>query len=677
MQMAEEAAGGGGAADQPREAGVVITEVPLCKFYGADEAAKNGILQIATATPFAEFKASKTGMFSFVYYYKPPHDDPDQNPLTFITTAWYQGIKVYLEFLHRDLNALITEGQAINKRQAQEQLTKLDAAEGGDPIARRAVNAVIEEPDLAADYAARFATWGAIIYTDRATYPLLRKAFPFTQYPKLALAIVNWPMYMLKPTVVEYTIMRCLRYQATELFEGMPICVRDADTIYTQTLHLALMNASSATLTEKDRQQQKVLLYFFCRWEIEFLGLWGNIFTDKAELAAFYSYQHSLRGGFREPNLFPKVRFIEGDIVVGTMPIYSAEWHTNIPQQFPLRFERDYTKDLEYKRAIAQIGDIKYSSKQGVFAGFVNFANNNPKHVDLWKKCCEYLTKRYFIAEDPVRHVITISDFNCRAYSGHSIGKDERLILFVFPHVYPNNEWYNSPRIFYFNIEYSSVAKTASPTTDLEYPWYITTYSQAYYGAAAYMTPVYSRLLSPMYCRAALMTKRTFSDQEYAATFNEINSEYREFLKKTEGRDFKLEALSSIQACVPLVREEDVFMSQRPVIALEEIVQALPEVNTSANIHGEYAAYVSTSHAEWLAKYAPPPPQPLPPLDVAGGGGAVSIVAEGAPPAAARLGGAAEAPATLASKGGRRPKKTLRRRGGNGRRRTTERKNTF
>ncbi len=80
---------------------------------------------------------------------------------------------------------------------------------------------------------------GFIIYTDGASYPLLAEHFGLI--PKVIIAEVSWPRFMLRKNTIEGTILRCMRYHAKVIFPAAWIAIRDADTLFAYEINNALI----------------------------------------------------------------------------------------------------------------------------------------------------------------------------------------------------------------------------------------------------------------------------------------------------------------------------------------------------------------------------------------------------------------------------------------------------
>jgi hypothetical protein len=76
-----------------------------------------------------------------------------------------------------------------------------------------------------------FGRVGMVLYTDQKSFPILRRLILTKGHPNMILALVKWIRFYEDETTSE-SIMRCMRYHATEAFPNAWIMVRDADTIF-------------------------------------------------------------------------------------------------------------------------------------------------------------------------------------------------------------------------------------------------------------------------------------------------------------------------------------------------------------------------------------------------------------------------------------------------------------
>ena len=250
----------------------------------------------------------------------------------------------------------------------------------------------------------RFARWSVVIYTDTLTLPILQTAFPSSEFPQLVLCVVDWPVYTDSDGLPERNVFRCLRYQCAELFRNQICCIRDADTLFQRVI--TNCKEKSETLVE--------FSHSLGTWEQTFIDTWLG--TD----------------------------LIRKPIVIGSDTNYWKPWHSNFPQNIPLRYP---IRSSRYMGTNAYVID----APNGVFAGFINFAADKSTFSDLWTRSVQYLLSRYSIVRGGFENNYEriISNKHAHRFSGHVVGKDEKIILFVFIRYYID-------QCFFFTIQYNN-----------------------------------------------------------------------------------------------------------------------------------------------------------------------------------------------------------------------------
>jgi hypothetical protein len=355
------------------------------------------------------------GYFSTTLYYR--SDKP------FTDTDYYHGIKIYATFLNADEN---------------------------------------------------FHDVGMIIYTDANSYPLLERHFG--DFPKVVIAVVAWPRFAVSKTVLEGTILRCMRYHATALFHGSWIAVRDADTLFAYEINNVLLKVGRHRTIEK-RPNATVLMSKL----ISMIASWENIFISIW-----------LRAGDK--------------IVISTSDKYLASWHKQFPFTYvpkPLPAEatatnKDYLNvyhQSHIKRMLEE-GDrptfgVLFDAPLGVYAGFTNFAATSPKGI--WSTCCKYLKEHYSMVDDVE---LTKKRIISNTYSSiGAIGKDERMLIFaVMPKYFDD--------VYFVHIDYygglevgeNIFSPSRSRTPALKYLEIDSSYTTD-------IEPVQTLLLAPRYAR--------------------------------------------------------------------------------------------------------------------------------------------------------------------------------
>lgn len=279
---------------------------------------------------------------------------------------------------------------------------------------------------------------GYIIYTDKSSYPILAKHFG--DRPKVILAVVDWPRFSIHTKMIDGTILRALRYQAQDHFTDAWIAVRDADTLFAYEINNCLLKKGPrGTIVERPNAAEllRELVPMIASWERTFLRQWLNA----------------------------------GDaIVISTNDRYRAEWHKHMPFTYapkplpyieePVLNNKDKLNEKEYEAMlnVHHQSHIKklliyrdpdqplyaiMKSQLGVYAGFTNIGVNAPK--DIWSLCCKYLSMFYSII---VNSEHTKNRIISNTYSSiGSIGKDERMILFVLMPAYLD-------QMYFVNMDY-------------------------------------------------------------------------------------------------------------------------------------------------------------------------------------------------------------------------------
>jgi hypothetical protein len=513
---------------------------PLCKMV--DIEAQKGIIRTITVQPFEYFAGTSAGVFSFVYYYKPT-DAPGSSPADFLETTWYKGLKTYLDFVH-DPAGTVARGQA---EQAQlfdfisnpENAATVEFPEGYRKMVNRDTAGNIPSadfqpmfeqaksmPPLSAEEAQRFSNWSIVIYTDTSTQALLRSVFPFSQYPRLCIAVVMWPMYSLEGGICEYTILRCLRYQAMELFPNSTVFVRDADTIFVHALQYIDTTPN-------------YIAYLMMWWELEFLKPWQN-----------------QAGYVKDPAVKP---YKWTGILIGTMTNYVAPWHRNVPIPVPIAKGVDVPLRLQMNDA----KNVVFKEAKGLFAGFVNITKDDPTMKKLlWNRCVDFLTKRYFIAVSEGRRII--SDTFCRGITGHAIGKDERLLIFVFPSSFRLH-------VQYYYIEYSAASQ--STPAFINAPWWPIGLRKR----GEKQIVQFNHLLTPYYNRGVQNTFVKTINEELGDEQREVYNKYYTYTKEFNENKVQPFIKTSLEGCNLDVAADDLFLKQADILSPDELASKLSD----------------------------------------------------------------------------------------------------
>ena len=508
---------------------------PLCKRLEIE--AQQGKIRTFTTQPFEYFQGTSAGVFSFVYYYKPT-DVPGSSPADFLKTTWYKGLKLYLDFVHDPAGTVargLTEQQQLfelaSSAQFPTDMRKMTGPDSADFIPAKNFEPMLEEakaiPPLTPEEAMRFSNWSVIIYTDTATQALLRAVFPFAQYPRLCIAVVMWPMYSLEDGICEYSILRCLRYQAMELFPNSTVFIRDADTIFVH----ALQHVDTTP---------NYIAYLIMWWELEFLRPWPRQAGYVAD---------------------PTRKLYEWTaILIGTMTNYVAPWHRNIPMPVPV------AKGIGVPRSLKMNNEknIVFREAKGLFAGFVNITREEQNYKELlWNRCVQFLTERYFMAISEGRRII--SDTFCGQVTGHPIGKDERLLIFVFPSLRSRLP------IRYYYIEYSGASQNTPAY--ITAPWWPIGVVQKGEGKTIH----FNHLLTPYYNRGVQETSVKTINEQLDEEQREVYSKYLEYKGSFNSTKVEPFIKTTLEGCNLDVAAEDIFLQRADVVSPEELVLRLSD----------------------------------------------------------------------------------------------------
>jgi hypothetical protein len=287
-------------------------------------------------------------------------------------------------------------------------------------------------------------------------------------------------------------------------------------------------------------------------WESEFLKPWISEYKTQKERT------------FAAQALKTANRFIlQGkQIRVGTGIHYYASWHTNIPGPLPLTYNSQMAR-LGFNPTGKTNGKntkILFTPGRGLYAGFVSISRRKDEEVkDLWFYSVQFVLDRYFMGSSRKYGERVISDTYCKQYSGHTIGKDERILLFAFSateNLLKKTE--------YYYIEYSPPIGQRASKEIAGPSWPIS-------GSGKRI--IFESLLTPYYNREVYNTiVPTFGNSNTIKTINDsiyetqaaIIHDYWKF-KKSAKYDEKLRTIAqSIATCNP-------FLNEAGIVPLEEI----------------------------------------------------------------------------------------------------------
>jgi hypothetical protein len=243
-----------------------------------------------------------------------------------------------------------------------------------------------------------FENVGIILYTDQRSYPELYTYFG--NYKKIIFAIPNWPTFNLE-SGVEPTVLRCMRYQALEIFPTQWICIRDADTLFVDKIEdiVQLYENGFEGTTESGTIIKDCLKFLTDRigeWEQTFISKW--IEESKKSLCIGVDFQ------------------------------YMKIWHRNSIVYWPV-IQKNNAASFPRKRKYNETTgkSLDFIPPLGILAGFTNFLNDRPN--DIWLRCFDYITARYsLLTIDHEKHISNNDYATGRSYE--KIGKDERMLLY-------------------------------------------------------------------------------------------------------------------------------------------------------------------------------------------------------------------------------------------------------
>jgi len=329
---------------------------------------------------------------------------------------------------------------------------------------------------------------GMILYTDRATYSVL---FPlFTPYEKVIFGITTWPAFAIGSRI-EDSILRCMRFQALEAFPESWICVRDADTIFPNEIHLFEEAYSKGYKGSETPGGPPIEDYK--KFLVDKIGEWEQLFII------------NWLGDKQNP------------IYLGVDPTYRTGWHTDMGVKWPLKNVRNEAVEPKVRVKPEMLGRFKNYEKDtgtklffrapfGIWAGFTNFSNGRPD--DLWKLCYDYLTRRYLLR---MPKPIISNEKITLAGSAMVIGKDERILLFAIIPKYVSICYF-----YWINYTHNLKEFKLDLNRSLEYPSFssigIPVKTLAYFGTLEYFykkekyanrgpteTTIQTKMLQPAY----------------------------------------------------------------------------------------------------------------------------------------------------------------------------------
>jgi hypothetical protein len=256
--------------------------------------------------------------------------------------------------------------------------TKQDASAGHDKykgyIYADGIERYLEMLDT---YEAEWKDWKIVLYMDQITlergvaeliighnekkHAARRAQFleKITRHPKVILAIVRWDRYKMDDSGEEVAphVLRCFRFKAFEDFPGVPVFVRDADTIFIQN---------------DDRGRAE--------------------FRPGVEVKTIHEWEYEYYWGFKAKE--PRYRFC-----LATENVYTHEWHVygdrepDPPPFRPLKWGDPPLIKLKRPKP----------SMLGFMAGVIGSLGHIPmwKNGTLWQKSIDYMVEKSNVVYNP------------------------------------------------------------------------------------------------------------------------------------------------------------------------------------------------------------------------------------------------------------------------------------
>ena len=267
-----------------------------------------------------------------------------------------------------------------------------------------------------------------LLYTDNRSINVLQNTLGM--YPKVIFCVVNWPTFKIDNSI-EDTVLRCMRFHAIEAFPQAWICIRDADTLYVREI----MTANEAYTKgykghtpegQEVEDYRPFLIQKIGGWETEFIKMWleeGSPLNFGVNVGYLHTWHMEV------PLMYPR----------RVMPITDPRQNIRGP------------KDVTIHPSTETGGrfrnfNVSMKAPKGVYAGFSNFSNKRSK--DLWSGAYEYITSHYLIINTIYNNEKMQQISNYGVVEPMYIGKDERIILFVFIAHYFDD-------CYFFSTEYS------------------------------------------------------------------------------------------------------------------------------------------------------------------------------------------------------------------------------
>jgi hypothetical protein len=372
----------------------LTTSIPFTSNSAADE----GTVELSYHRDYSTYK----GLFSFVLYFRGPIE-------LLKISKYYFGIKSYIDFTHNTSD------------------------------------------DRLRDF---FKDVGIIIYTDPYCSQMMKDVFG--SYEKVIIATVNWPRYMIGLEGVlpriPGTLLRIMRFQATEAFPNSYICVRDADTIFPMEIKFTI-SVNNGIIHINKRHDGRLVFPNN-----------GLITTENVDQLVADRIGNWEKTFIEQWMTVPESMFfgMGGDS-------YTRNWHRNIPVTLNIDHNTavnisSTSRILDKKLYSEQLGSasnnikaaldqarnpfiLTYKFLYGIYAGFVNFKVSRPRN--LWTMVVGYIISRNPLITYKRDKTLESEYWQTALKIDYDVGNDERALIFAIAAQYPNDILFGN--ILYYN----------------------------------------------------------------------------------------------------------------------------------------------------------------------------------------------------------------------------------
>lgn len=407
-------------------------ETELCQGIPSEY---NGRIQFLGANPRGE---GWKNIFSTLFYWNVGGD--------FTTTAYYWGLRAYLQMVHKETNA---------------------------------------------------PTMGMIVYTDPHTLPILMSEFPLEYYPNLIYAVPTWPYFSDEEGNILNNVLRTMRYQAVEHFPAANVHMRDADSIFVAKMiedkdedkfnqvveewETAYIDSFLPKVLEQGKQivigASTAYSGFYHKnmpYPVHFSFPVVLMNSDNIHKKNPYKHLYLRSNSYTRANrnkinnIYEKVRQAKEETLPEELRTKEGESpHVSWSRKYAYIYKQiaDYKASIPPERRnfmpFIQRFEKVYmdQARWGVFAGFVSVLENRKGIEEFWKRCVEYLLSRsYTITNSETGHKISTNDLIKEVFTSsvngtlkkrgrYDFGKDERMLLYGILPAFKD-------RIHFFDIIY-------------------------------------------------------------------------------------------------------------------------------------------------------------------------------------------------------------------------------